>query len=147
VRVVIPLIALLLAVIAGAMIVALSQLGAPPTGVTRGSGVPPPLGPAAVQTRAPTPAPTAQPTPAPTPAPTPTPALSPNPGPSPVADTWRYSIVAGDSLSLVAQRYGTTTERLVELNPQYQADIDRVEIGEELIVPCTPAAIEEGRCG
>jgi LysM repeat protein len=144
VRVVLPIVALVLAVVAGGMIAGLSQMAAPGGPIPRGSGVP---APSIEGRRSPTVEP-GSPRPTATAASTPTASPTPTAVPTTVAEeTWQYTIAPGDTISLVAIRYGTTTERLLELNPRYQADRDRVEIGEELVVPCTPAAVEEDRCG
>lgn len=83
----------------------------------------------------------------PTPTPTRTPAPTPTPSPSPeAADVWLYTLAESDSLSLVAIRFGTTTEELLTLNPEYSENEDLVQVGAQLIVPCTPLAAAEDRC-
>lgn len=84
--------------------------------------------------------PSLTPAPSPTPAPPPTPAQSSNP------QVWLYTLQAGDSLSGLALRFGTTTEELLRLNPEYAANQDLVEIGSPVIMPCTAAADAENRC-
>jgi len=135
VRSLVPLLALLLAVAAGGIIVGISQFRDPGQ-----SGV----GPSAGSWPTTTPRPTALRTPTPTITPSPTPSPVP---PREIATTWTYTTLAGDSLSLIATRYLTTTEQLVQLNPQYGEDRDEVIVGDEVIVPCTPIAVAEGRCG
>lgn len=59
---------------------------------------------------------------------------------------WLYTIEEGDSLSRVAIRFGTTTDELLALNPEYEGNENLVEAGAQMIVPCTPIAAAEGRC-
>jgi len=90
-----------------------------------------------------------------TPTPDPTPTAEPTPSASPVAtatavpqggDIWRYTIAEGDSLSGIAIRFGTTTEQLLAMNPEYADNQDLVEAGQQMIMPCTPIAAAEDRC-
>jgi len=87
-----------------------------------------------------------------------TPTLDPSltasvsPSPSPTAtpesgrELWLYTIAEGDSLSGIAIRFGTTTEELLTLNPEYENNENLVEAGARVIVPCTPIAAAEDRC-
>ena len=113
----------------------------PPTASTDASG-----------TARPSPTPTPHPSPSPTAAPTPTPTVSPSatatpsprpPTPSPTPAFVTYTVVPGDSLSLIAGRYDTTWQSLVywnkdrypPLNPAAPGyDPNRIEIGWQLIV-------------
>jgi len=77
-----------------------------------------------------TPAPTATPTivPTATPAPSPVPTAVPTPVPQQT-----YTVVAGDTLALIAQRFGTTVEALLAAN-----DIDdpnTINVGQVLVIP------------
>lgn len=97
------------------------------------------------------PIPTFSPSPSPSPTPTPTPSPSPEPTATestepPGGDVWLYTLASGDSLSRLAIRYGTTTEELLTLNPEYVDNQDLVEIGSDVIMPCTPLARAEDRC-
>lgn len=47
--------------------------------------------------------------------------------------TRQYVIQAGDTLDLVALRYDTTVERLLELNPQ--VDPNSLQVGQRIRVP------------
>jgi LysM repeat protein len=142
-RVVVALVIfLLLGVIAGGLVVGLSQLGAPREGMLRGTSTP-----AAVQE----PQPTASErriltTPGGTPDIQPELSASPPSTPEPTPNTWRYTVVAGDSLSLIGIRFGTTTDEILALNPQYRADPNNVPVGAEILVPCTSIAVAEARC-
>lgn len=78
--------------------------------------------PAAVPTATPTPTPTPTRTPEPTPTPTPT---------EPAQQT--YTVEQGDTLSDIANRFGTTVQDLVQANDITNPDLLR--IGDELIVP------------
>lgn len=89
-------------------------------------------------TPAPTPAATPAPTPVPTPTPTataaPTPTATPTPAPSASASPRAYRVVPGDSLSLIADKNGTTIARLLELNPSVTTTTI-LRVGQELLVP------------
>lgn len=121
--------ALVIAVGVGLAIAAMSQLGAVDVDDPRPS-VPPAV------TLSPLPTVSALPTPSATASPTTT----------PEPEVWLYTLIAGDSISGVAVRFGTTTEELLTLNPEYEDNEDLVEAGAELIVPCTPIAASEDRC-
>jgi LysM repeat protein len=80
----------------------------------------------------PTPAgtPGISPTPAGTPAATPTPTPSPTPEPSPFIE---YTVQQGDSLSSIAQQFGTTADELARINSI--TDPNTLNIGQILQVP------------
>jgi hypothetical protein len=59
---------------------------------------------------------------------------------------WLHTIGEGESLSGLAIRFGTTTEELLVLNPEYADNRDLVEVGSTVIMPCTPIAAAEDRC-
>jgi peptidoglycan DL-endopeptidase CwlS len=66
-----------------------------------------------------------------TPAPTPLPATPmPTVGPTPEQQFITYTIQPGDTLGLIAQRYGITVEELAALNNI--TDINRIEVGDVL---------------
>jgi LysM repeat protein len=74
--------------------------------------------------------PTPPATPVPTPAPTPAPTVAPTPAPTPAPQT--YVVQPGDTLTLIAQRFGTTVEALQQANG-IQGDI--INVGQVLIIP------------
>jgi LysM repeat protein len=59
---------------------------------------------------------------------------------------WLYQVQQGDSVSGIAIRYGTTTEELLDLNPEYRENENLISAGAQVIVPCTPIAEAEDRC-
>lgn len=66
-----------------------------------------------------------------TPAPTPLPATAvPTVGPTQEPQFITYTIQPGDTLGLIAERYGLTVEELAELNDI--TDINRIEVGDVL---------------
>ena len=82
--------------------------------------------PAAASTSpSPSPSPTASPTAAPTQTPPPT------PPPPPVQQT--YTVVEGDTLAAIAERFGTTVEALQAANGI--EDPDEIVIGQVLVIP------------
>ena len=81
--------------------------------------------PTASASPSPSPSPTASPTAAPTSTPAPTPA------PPPVQQT--YTVVEGDTLALIAERFGTTVEALQAANGI--EDPDEIIIGQVLVIP------------
>ncbi len=85
--------------------------------------------PSPTATISPTPSPTAVPTPTPQPtvAPTPVPTVAPAPQPQ------TYTVVEGDTLALIAQRFGTTVEALQAANGI--EDPDEIVIGQVLVIP------------
>jgi LysM repeat protein len=73
---------------------------------------------------------------APTPSPTatPSPTQSPTPTPSPSATSGRtYTVKAGDTLSGIASRFGTTTAILMDLNDITNAN--QIQVGQVLKLP------------
>ncbi len=66
----------------------------------------------------------------PTPGATPTPAPSPTPEPSPFEE---YTVQQGDSLSSIAQQFGTTADELARINSI--ADPNSLSVGQKLQVP------------
>lgn len=89
-------------------------------------------------TPAPTPTPT---TPKPTPKPTPTvPVTTPTPTPTPTPSAGKYSVVAGDSLSKIAQRNGTTLQGLLALNPDI-TNPNVIRVGQQINLGGTPAPV------
>lgn len=125
-------VALVLAISAGAVVGAVAQIGAVDEGDPRTGPIP-------------SPSPTPVPTFTATPTPRPTPSATPSPSPE-RADVWLYTLAEGDSLSRIAIRFGTTTEDLLTLNPEYADNQDLIEVGAQIIVPCTPLAVAEDRC-
>ena len=115
----------------GVGVAGLSQLGAVPVADPRPSGGTP------VRSI------NAQSTPSPPPSASPTAAVSPTEARPTV---WRYTIKAGESISTVAIRFGTSTDNLIALNPEYAGNQDLIQAGSQIIVPCTPLAVQEGRC-
>jgi hypothetical protein len=92
----------------------------------------------------PTPAPTATPSPSqsPTPVPTPSPTATPTPVPSstpvpatptPAATVHTYRVRSGDTLSSIAQRFGVSTQALINANNL--ADPNNLSIGQVLVIP------------
>lgn len=82
-------------------------------------------------TRTPTaeasPSPTASPTPGATPSPTPT----PTPEPPPFTE---YEVQPGDTLSSIAQSFGTTVDEIVSINGLASQDVI-ISVGQKLLVP------------
>ena len=79
----------------------------------------------------PTATPSVAPTPSPTPTPAPTAAPTPTPPPPPAQQT--YTVVEGDTLAQIAQRFGTTVEALQAANGI--EDPDEIVIGQVLVIP------------
>lgn len=84
-------------------------------------------------------------TPAPVPPTAPgTPTATPTPAPAPAsANKPDYSVQGGDTLGAVAARNGMSLTQLLELNPEYKANPNAVQIGAKLKLsaptPATPA--------
>ena len=85
----------------------------------------------AAQTSTPVPATPVAVTPVPTPVPTPGP--DPSPTPEPPSAPIDYTIVAGDTLSDIAESFGVTLDAILELNPDL--DPDTLQIGQIILVP------------
>ncbi|HEX5039242.1 MAG TPA: LysM domain-containing protein [Candidatus Limnocylindria bacterium] len=88
-------------------------------------------------TERPTPAPTAEATPTPTPVPaTPAPTAAPTPPPTPAptpVPVRTYTVAEGDTLALIAERFGTTVSALQAANGI--EDPDEIVIGQVLVIP------------
>lgn len=95
----------------------------------------PSLSPSAAATPSPSPSPT--PAPSPTAAPTPTPVVTPVPTPVPPAPTpapqQTYVVQEGDTLAVIAQRFGTTVEALQAANGI--EDPNQIVVGQVLVIP------------
>jgi LysM domain len=103
------------------------------------------LAPAATATPSPTPSPTLTPTltplptrtasPTPTIVPTPTlePTPAPTPSPTPAPTVRTYRVQAGDTLSTIAARFGTTAQAIANANGIALNSI--INIGQVLIIP------------
>lgn len=81
------------------------------------------------------------------PGPSATTSATPAPSPTPPDPVWLYIVQSGDSISGVAIRFGTTVEAILLLNPAYVDNENLVQAGASLVMPCTPLARTEGRCG
>ena len=88
----------------------------------------PSVTPSPSSTSSPTPVPTSSPTPVPTPSPTPV--VTPAPTPPPQTT---YTVVAGDTLALIADRFGTTVAALQAANGI--DDPNTINVGQVLIIP------------
>jgi LysM repeat protein len=95
--------------------------------------------PTTVPTKAPTPVPSKSPTPVhtttktPTPTPTPSPSKTPTPTPTPTttAKVVTYVVVAGDTLTKIANRFGTTVAAIKAANGLTK---DQVNVGQKLVI-------------
>jgi LysM repeat protein len=109
----------------------------------------PTITPAALTSPTPTPTPTRTPTPtaSPTPSPSPeatasptatlTPEATPTPTPTPTPEPppfVEYEVQSGDTLSSIAQTFGTTIDELVRLNGLASQDVI-ISVGQKLLVP------------
>jgi LysM repeat protein len=74
--------------------------------------------------------PSTSPTPGGTPGATPTPGPSPTPEPSPFEE---YTVQQGDSLSSIAQQFGTTADEIARINGL--TDPNTLNVGQKLQVP------------
>ncbi|HUH06538.1 MAG TPA: LysM domain-containing protein [Egibacteraceae bacterium] len=83
------------------------------------------------QPAAPTPAPTA--TPQVTDIETATPEETPAPEGTPTPESQIYTVEQGDTLGVIAQRFGTTVEAIVEANDLENPD--QIFVGDELEIP------------
>jgi LysM repeat protein len=85
----------------------------------------------------PTPVATASPSPTPLPPATPlataTPSVDPTPSPVPPPAQRTYTVAPGDTLGLIANRFGTTVEALMAANGL--SDPDRIVEGQILTIP------------
>lgn len=84
-----------------------------------------------------TPTPTATPTVSPTPEASPSPAPSPTPEPTPTPEPppfTEYEVQPGDTLSAIAQAFGTTIDELVRINGLASQDVI-IDVGQKLLVP------------
>ena len=70
-----------------------------------------------------------------TPPGTPSPMPTPTPQPSPFSE---YLVQAGDTLSSIAQRFGTTVDEIVRINGLASQEVI-IDVGQKLLVPTTPA--------
>jgi LysM repeat protein len=75
-----------------------------------------------------------------TPVPTPTPLVTPAPKPDPTSQTYR--IRSGDTLLLIAQRFGLTLAQLMAANPTI-SDPNRIRVGQVIVIP-PPGAPDTG---
>jgi len=93
--------------------------------------------PTATPTKSPTPTPTVTKTPAPTKSPTPTPSAtkSPTPAPTPTATAKpsTYTVVSGDTLTKIANRFGVTQAALMAANKITNAN--SIQLGQKLVIP------------
>jgi len=68
------------------------------------------------------------------------PSVTPVPSPSPTV----YTVKAGDTLSRIAAKFGTTVDAIVKANPQIK-NPDKLALGDQLVIPPTVApAITDG---
>jgi LysM repeat protein len=108
-------------------------------GASDGSQTPSPSEePTTVPTPTPRPSPTPMPSPSRTPALTPSPSVTPSPtvAPTPAvtpAPAQTYTVVQGDTLAVIAQRFGTSVEALQAANGIQ--DPDEIVIGQVLVIP------------
>ena len=87
--------------------------------------------PAAPKPAAPTPA---APTPAATPVAAPAaPAATPAPQAAPTAGY--YTVCSGDTLARIARRYNTSIQKLMQANNMTQAQANRLQIGQRILLP------------
>ncbi|MCJ7712678.1 MAG: LysM peptidoglycan-binding domain-containing protein, partial [Chloroflexi bacterium] len=91
--------------------------------------------PVVAATPSPTPAPTPSPTPTPTPTPSPTPppTPSPTPKPTPTARPTVHVVRRGETLSVIALRYGVTVEAIQAANGIKDPNI--IVVGQRLTIP------------
>jgi LysM repeat protein len=90
--------------------------------------------PQATPTQTATATPTATVTASPTPQATPSPTPPPTPQPPPFNE---YLVQPGDTLSSIAQRFGTTVDELVRINGLSSQDVI-IDVGQKLLVPTPP---------
>lgn len=93
-----------------------------------------------------TPAPTATETLPPTETPTPPPPTeTPTPSPAPTQPNTavpprKYTVRPGETLSIIAERFGTTVERLQRFNNLKDTDV--IQVGQELLIPAAGSTPE-----
>lgn len=99
-------------------------------------------------TLSPTPSPSPSVTPSPTPSPTPVPTPQPTPTPAPTSDRfalltrcpddasdcWIYVVRAGDNLRSIANYFGVSYERILDMNPQID-DPTTIHAGDRIRIP------------
>jgi LysM repeat protein len=81
--------------------------------------------------------PTATPTPTPQPSVASEAPVTPEPAPTPQT----YVIVAGDTVSKIAKKFGITPEDLLAANPQVK-NPNKIKVGDELTIPAPEPAVE-----
>jgi LysM repeat protein len=59
---------------------------------------------------------------------------TPTPQPSPFSE---YLVQAGDTLSSIAQRFGTTVDEIVRINGLASQEVI-IDVGQKLLVPTAP---------
>ncbi|WP_322511775.1 LysM peptidoglycan-binding domain-containing protein [Chloroflexus sp.] len=94
----------------------------------------PTLTPTLIATLEPTPTPVPTATPEPTPSPAPTATPEPTPAPT-AAGPRRYTVQAGDTLRIIAERFGVTIEAILQANNLTPAQGDNLQVGQELVIP------------
>ncbi|MFF4815095.1 LysM peptidoglycan-binding domain-containing protein [Kitasatospora sp. NPDC001309] len=94
--------------------------------------------PTASATASPSEAPAPEATETPAPAEPEQPAPNPDPLPNPATGATIHTVLAGDTLSAVATRYGVGLDAVVNANPQI-ADPDRIEVGQVISLPTATA--------
>jgi len=95
---------------------------------------PAPASPTATPSATPTATATATATASPTPQVTPSPTPTATPQPPPFTE---YLVQQGDTLSSIAQRFGTTADELVRINGLASQDVI-IDVGQKLLVPTAP---------
>ena len=93
--------------------------------------------PTATPTKSPTPTPTVTKSPTPTPtatkSPTPVATKSPTPTPTATAKPSTYTVVSGDTLTKIANRFGVTLAALMAANKITNAN--SIQLGQKLVIP------------
>jgi len=87
--------------------------------------------PTPLPTLQPSATPTAQPSPSPTAGPTATPKPERTPRPTPAAQT--YTVREGDTLSIIAARFGTSVAAIQRANGLGKSDV--INVGQVLVIP------------
>lgn len=102
---------------------------------------PPTTAPAEAPTAAPTEAPTIAPTevptatPEPTAAPTEAPTSAPTAAPPPASAPRKYTVVAGDTLRSIAEKFNVSVTALLQANKLTPQQADSLRVGQELVIP------------